>query len=81
MTGCGARVFLIEVAINDAIERHGAGAGGEDGGDDEEKSAPAGPAAGFTSGHCHRCQGKRESKNCVRQLDELAPFEEVREHL
>lgn len=80
VSGGGAGVFGVEVSIDDAIKDHGAGAGADHGGEDEQEGTGAWPAAVIACGDDHGGDGEWEGEDGVGELDEVCPAAEEGDH-
>ena len=80
MASGGARIQGVELAVHDAVEGHGAGAGADHGGQDQAERAPAGPAVVLAGGHRHRSQSERQGEDRVGEPHEGKPFVKQGEH-
>ena len=76
----GARVERVVFAVRNAIERHGAGAGADQGGKDEAEFSPPGPTPVVPRCNGHRGQPERERKGGVREFHEISPFAQGAKH-
>ena len=75
----GAGIGGVELAVHDAVERHGAGARAENRADDEQKCAPTWPTALLARGHNHRREREGQGENGVRDFDEIRPPQQLPE--
>ena len=80
MTHGGARVGAVELAIDDPIKRHGAGARTDQRDQNEGERPPPRPAPVVTRGDGHRGQRERQGKDRVRKPDELGPLANDTKH-
>ena len=74
LTPMGARILFVELAIDDPIEGHRAGAGADHRRQEKQEYAEARPAVIVLRGNQHRRQGKGQRKDRVGELYELQPF-------
>ena len=65
-----ARIGLVEVAVYDPVEGHGASAGADHRRQDQTERAPAGPAAPIACGDHHGGEGERQGEDGVGKFDE-----------
>src|SRR5947208_4867237 len=69
-----ARIFPVELAVNDPIECHRAGAGAKHRGQDQAERSPAGPTTLVARGDDHGRQRERQREDGVGETHEGQPF-------